>query len=118
MASGLYNRQKKMELHETVMGKRLIERTLPKMTDALDRIANAMERKETDCYIVAFHYYNNEEAMNEVNSERTHDKWVVHESLEEAQKQYREVLKHPLIRSAAITRIIEGTDWSLPMEDN
>jgi len=100
-----------MELHETVMGKRLIERTLPKMTDALDRIANAMERKETGCYIVALHYYNNEEAMNEVDSERTHDKWVVHESLEEAQKEYEKVLKHPLIRSAAVTRIVEGTDW-------
>lgn len=111
-----------MNLHETVMGKRLIEGTLPKIARALERIADATEKQETGCYIVALHYYNNEEAMNEKNSERTHDKWVVHESLEEAQKEYRKVLKHPLIRSAAVTRIIEGTDWCwgspLPMEDN
>lgn len=109
-----------MNLHETVMGKRLIEGTLPKIARALERIADATEKQETGCYLVASHYYDNEEASDKTfypgrikpdTSEGTHDKWVVCESLEEAHKEYKEVLKHPLIRSAAVTKIIDGTDW-------
>ena len=100
-----------MNLHETVMGKRLIEGTLPKIARALERIADATEKQETGCYLVASHYFNNEEAMDEKASHKTHDKWSVHDSLKEAQIEYKSVLEHPLIRSAAVTRIIDGTDW-------
>ena len=35
------------ELHNTVMGKRLIEHTLPEIARQLERIANALENKQT-----------------------------------------------------------------------
>ncbi len=34
-----------MQLHETVMGRRLIEGTLPDIANQLERIANALEKK-------------------------------------------------------------------------
>ena len=101
-----------IQLHETVMGRRLIEHTLPKIGNALDKLAKGMEKpKETGCYLVASHYYNNEEAMGEVNSNKTHDKWGVYESLKEAKMEYKKELENPLLRSAALTRIVDGTDW-------
>lgn len=35
------------ELHNTIMGKRLIEHTLPEIARQLERIANALESKQT-----------------------------------------------------------------------
>lgn len=35
-----------MQLHETVMGRRLIEGTLPDIANQLERIANALEKKQ------------------------------------------------------------------------
>lgn len=35
-----------MELHETIMGKRLIEHTLPEILNQLKRIANSLEKLE------------------------------------------------------------------------
>lgn len=32
------------ELHETIMGRRLIEHTLPEIAEQLERIANALEK--------------------------------------------------------------------------
>ena len=34
-----------VQLHETVMGRRLIEHTLPKIARALERVADAMDRE-------------------------------------------------------------------------
>lgn len=36
------------ELHETVMGRRLIEHTLPEIARQLERIANSMEKNNTE----------------------------------------------------------------------
>ncbi len=35
-----------MQLHETIMGKRLIEHTLPEILNQLKRIANSLEKLE------------------------------------------------------------------------
>lgn len=35
-----------MELHETIMGRRLIEHTLPEILNQLKRIANSLEKLE------------------------------------------------------------------------
>ncbi len=50
------------ELHETIMGRKLIEHTLPNIAEQLERIADAMEKKTTSNTIeVSVCYYINEE---------------------------------------------------------
>ena len=36
------------ELHETILGRRLIENTLPEIARQLERVANALEKKDSD----------------------------------------------------------------------
>tara|TARA_R100000900_G_scaffold97859_1_gene75781 strand:- start:1121 stop:1429 length:309 start_codon:yes stop_codon:yes gene_type:complete len=94
-----------MELHETVMGKRLIERTLPKMTDALDRIANAMERKEKEWYVVFT-------TTNDLfNDGETIDNIAMFETEEDAKSEYKKALDLDNLHSAGMARLVEGTDW-------
>jgi len=40
-----------VQLHETLMGRKLIEHTLPDIGDQLKRIADAMDKKDTDWMI-------------------------------------------------------------------
>jgi hypothetical protein len=42
------------ELHETLMGRRLIEGTLPEIAEQLKRIADALENKEIKSLIKQF----------------------------------------------------------------
>lgn len=50
------------ELHETVMGQRLIQHTLPDIAEQLTRIADSLEKKTSETTIeVGVHYYINEE---------------------------------------------------------
>ena len=46
------------ELHETLMGRKLIEGTLPEIARQLERIANSLEKKQTPDQIrIAFETY-------------------------------------------------------------
>lgn len=46
------------ELHETLMGRKLIEGTLPEIARQLERIADSLERKQTTDQIkIAFETY-------------------------------------------------------------
>lgn len=51
------------ELHNTVMGKRLIEHTLPEIARQLERIANVLEEKNTPKSFKTFvdHYQDDKE---------------------------------------------------------
>lgn len=51
------------ELHNTVMGKRLIEHTLPQIARQLERIADALESKSTSKSFKTFvdHYQDDKE---------------------------------------------------------
>ena len=51
-----------LQLHDTVMGRRLIEHTLPEIALQLTRIADNLEKKSAQSTIeVGIHYYINEE---------------------------------------------------------
>lgn len=51
-----------LQLHETVMGRKLIEHTLPEIAEQLTRIADNLDKKASGSTIeVGIHYYINEE---------------------------------------------------------
>ena len=51
------------ELHETLLGKKLIEGTLPNIAKQLERIANALEKRQTPEQVTsAFKAYANSDA--------------------------------------------------------
>jgi hypothetical protein len=47
------------QLHETLMGKKLIEHTLPEIARQLERIADNLESKQPQQLISAFHSFIN-----------------------------------------------------------
>jgi len=57
--------------------------------------------------------------MNALDDSKTYDKWIVFEDKKEAFAEYYEIIKsmgeshgdHKFLRSAAITEILESTDW-------
>lgn len=80
------------------------------------REASEEEIDEGSTYVVLSHYYNTKEAMEEQDSRQTYDEWEIFESKLAAIAVYRlktEAEEYPptYLRSAAVARIIEGTDW-------
>lgn len=56
-----------LQLHETVMGRKLIEHTLPEIAEQLKRIADSLENKPSqDTLEVGVYYYINEETGKKV----------------------------------------------------
>lgn len=94
-----------MNLHETVMGKRLIEGTLPKIARALERIADATEKKEKEWYVV---FTTTHDLFNEG---KTIDNTQMFESEEEAKLAYEKAMKLENLHSAGMAKLIDGTDW-------
>jgi len=95
-----------IQLHETVMGKRLIEHTLPRIGNALERIAKAMERpKEKDWYVV---FTTTHDLFNEG---KTIDSTQMFESKEEARVAYKKAMELENLHSLGMARLMEGTDW-------
>lgn len=102
-----------MNLHETVMGKRLIEGTLPKIARALERLADAMDREyllkadtcEEEWYVV---FTTTHDLFNEG---KTIDNTQMFESKEEAKVAYEKAMKLENLHSVGMARLVEGSDW-------
>ena len=94
-----------MNLHETVMGKRLIEGTLPKIARALERLADAMEQPEKEWYVV---FTTTHDLFNEG---KTIDNTQMFESKEEAKVAYEKAMKLENLHSVGMAKLVEGSDW-------
>ena len=94
-----------MNLHETVMGKRLIEGTLPKIATALERLADAMEQPEKEWYVV---FTTTHDLFKEGE---TIDNTQMFESKEEAKVAYEKAMKLENLHSVGMARLVEGSDW-------
>tara|TARA_R110000751_G_scaffold180627_1_gene287039 strand:- start:36 stop:332 length:297 start_codon:yes stop_codon:yes gene_type:complete len=95
-----------IELHETVMGRRLIEHTLPKIGNALEKIAKGMEKpKEKEWYVVFAALFDPDKPG------RTIDQTAMFETLKEAKEYYEPRRNLKNCHSAGIARLMEGTDW-------
>jgi hypothetical protein len=96
-----------IQLHETVMGRRLIEHTLPKIGNALEKIAKGMEKpKEKEWYVV---FTATHDLFNEG---KTIDNTQMFESKEEAKAAYEKAMKLENLHSVGMARLMEGTDWA------
>jgi hypothetical protein len=95
-----------IQLHETVMGRRLIEHTLPKIGNALEKIAKGMEKREKEWYVV---FTATHDLFNEG---KTIDNTQMFESKEEAKVAYEKAMKLENLHSAGMARLMEGTDWA------
>jgi len=102
-----------MNLHETVMGKRLIEGTLPKIARALERIADATEKKEKEWYVVftTTHDLFDDGLLDHAPEGKTIDNTQMFESKEEAKLAYEKAMKLENLHSAGMAKLIDGTDW-------
>jgi len=64
------------ELHETLMGRKLIEGTLPEIARQLERIADALEKRNTpDQVTSAFKAYANSDAEDHDIVKQLRDIW-------------------------------------------
>ena len=108
-----------IELHNTVMGKRLIEHTLPKIGNALERIADAMDREylrkggfevadqEATCeWFVVF-----TTTHDLFNEGKTIDNTQMFESKEEAKVAYEKAMKLENLHSVGMAKLVEGSNW-------
>ena len=110
-----------IQLHDTVMGKRLIEHTLPRIGNALEKIAMGMEKpKEKEWYVVfatLFSEETNDQHFNRKGTifrdgdEMTFDQTAMFETLKEAKEYYENRRNLKNCHSAGIARLVEGTDW-------
>jgi len=97
-----------IELHNTVMGKRLIEHTLPKIGNALEKIAEGMEKpKEKEWYVVFATLFSEETKVIKTPFDQT----AMFETLEDAKEYYENRRNLKNCHSAGIARLVEGTDW-------
>ena len=100
-----------IELHETVMGRRLIEHTLPKIGNALEKIAKGMEKpKEKEWYVVFATLFDPDKPHMTMKS-ATIDQTAMFETLKEAKEYYENRRNLKNCHSAGIARLVEGTDW-------
>ena len=102
-----------IQLHETVMGRRLIEHTLPKIGNALEKIAKGMEKpKEKEWYEEKEWYVVFTATHDLFNEGKTIDNTQMFESKEEAKAAYEKAMKLENLHSVGMARLMEGTDWA------
>jgi hypothetical protein len=104
-----------IQLHETVMGRRLIEHTLPKIGRALEKIAKGMEKpKEKEWYVVFATLFDPDKPGHTKAGcavSLTIDQTAMFETLKEAEEYYENRRNLKNCHSAGIARLVEGTDW-------
>ena len=101
-----------IQLHETVMGRRLIEHTLPKIGRALEKIAKGMEKpKEKEWYVVFATLFDPDKPGHTIDQTAMFEGGIVASALEDAKEYYENRRNLKNCHSAGIARLVEGTDW-------